>query len=101
MLPIKTLNLVLKEIDRKEKADAYFHSISVARLAHIVVGALGGKDASQKVKFNDLMPFKPSDIFGKQDSDCTPRTRMIIKKLIKTGQMPMFLMPLLVDELDE
>jgi hypothetical protein len=95
------LNLVLKEIDRKEKADAYFHSISVARLAHLVVGGLGGKDAAQKIKFNDLMPFKASDIFGRQESDCTPRTRMIVDRLIKSGRLPLFLMPVLMDELDE
>ncbi len=92
---------MLKEIDRKEKSDAYFHSISVARLAHLVVGGLGGKDAAEKVKFSDLMPFKPSDIFGREASDCTPRTRMVIGKLIKTGKLPLFLMPVLMDELDE
>ena len=92
---------MLKEIDRKEKADAYFHSISIARLAHIVVSGLGGKEAAQQVKFNDLMPFKASDIFGRQESDCTPRTRAIIQRLIKAGQLPLFLMPVLKEELDE
>ena len=100
-MPISTLNLVLKELDRKEKADAYFHSISVARLANIVVGGLGGQEAARKIKFEDLMPFKGSDIFGREKSNCTPRTSAVIKKLIKTGQMPLFLVPVLRDELDE
>ncbi len=92
---------MLRELDRKEKADAYFHSISVARLSGIVVGALGGQDAARKVKFEDLMPFKGSDIFGREKSSCTPRTVSVIKKLIKTGRMPLFLVPVLRDELDE
>jgi hypothetical protein len=100
-LPISTLNLVLKEIDRREKAEAYFHSISVARLSSIVVGALGGKDAAQKLKFEDLMPFKGIDVFGREKSNCTPRTIGVIKKLIKAGKLPLFLAPVLRDELDE
>lgn len=94
------MNLVLKEIDRKEKADAYFHSITVARLAHIVVQGLGGRDAGQQIKLNDLLPFKASDIFGRQESDCTPRTRMILQRLIKKGELPLFLVPVIKDELD-
>ena len=73
----------------------------MARLAHLVVGGMGGKDAAQKIKFSDLMPFKPSEIFGREVSDCTPRTRTIIDKLIKTGKLPLFLMSALIDELDE
>lgn len=101
MLPISTVNLVLREIDRKEKADAYFNSITVARLAHIVVQGLGGKEAGRQIKLNDLLPFKAGDIFGRSESDCTPRTRAIIQKLIKAGKLPLFLMPAIKDELDE
>lgn len=100
MLPVDTVTLVLAEIDRKEKADAYFHSISVARLANIVISGLGGKEASQRVKFEDLLPFKGSDIFGRQQSDCTPATAAVIKRLIKKGRLPLFLVPMLRDELD-
>lgn len=91
---------MLREIDRREKAEAYFNSISVARLAHIVVGGLGGKDAAQKVKFADLLPFKAADIFGKEESDCTPRTKAVIMRLIREGRLPLFLLSALKDEVD-
>lgn len=92
---------MLQELDRKEKADAYFHSISVARLSSIVVGALGGEQASNKLKFEDLLPFKGADIFGREKSDCTPRSAAVIKKLIKTGRLPLFLVGVLRDEINE
>lgn len=92
---------MLREIDRKEKADAYFGSITVARLAHIVVSGLGGKDAARNVKIEDLLPFKAGDIFGKAQTDCTPRTIATIKKLIRQGRLPLFLIPALKDEIEE
>lgn len=91
----------MQEIERKEKADAYFNSISIARLSSIVVGAVGGEQASSKLKFEDLLPFKGADIFGRQKSDCTPRSIAIIKKLIKTGRLPLFLVAVLRDEISE
>lgn len=92
---------MLQEIDRKEKADAYFNSITVARLAHIVVSGLGGKDAARSVKLEDLLPFKATEIFGKSQTDCTPRTLSILKKLVKQGRLPLFLIPALKDEIEE
>lgn len=94
------MNLVLKEIDRKEKANAYFNSITTARLAHIVVQGLGGKDAGRKMKMDDLLPFKSKDVFGRPTSDCTARTSGVIRRLIKTGKMPIVLVPHLIEEID-
>jgi hypothetical protein len=94
------LNLVLKEIERKEKADAFFNSITVARLAHIVISGLGGKQAAQQTKIEELLPFKASEIFGSSQTDCTPQTVGVLKSLIKKGQLPLFLMPALKSEIE-
>jgi hypothetical protein len=76
------------------------HSITTARLAHIVVQGLGGAEAGRKVKFFDLLPFTPQELFGKQVTDCKERTLKAISRLIRSGQLPTFLIPVIKDEID-
>lgn len=90
----------MEEIDRKEKVQAYMHSISTARLAHIVIQGLGGAEAGRKTKLTDLLPFDPKDIYGAGATDCKPRTLRVIAKLIKNGQLPTFLIPVIKDEIE-
>lgn len=91
---------MLEEIDRKEKVQAYMHSISTARLAHIVIQGLGGAEAGRKTKLSDLLPFNPQELFGKQVTDCKQRTLEALARVIKSGQLPPFIIPVIRDEIE-
>lgn len=99
-MPINRLNAVLRELDRQEKAKAYFNSISVARLARIVVSAAGGAEAARSFKEEVMLPFRAEDIIGqKPKEDCKPRTLRAIQRLINNGKIPMNLMATLQEEI--
>lgn len=90
----------MKELDRNEKANAFLNSISVAKLAQIVIGALGGKQASNSVKFEDLMPFKTAEVFESEEASlCTPQSKSILTKLVNQGKIPVYLIPSIREDL--
>ena len=90
----------MKELDRNEKSTAFLNSISVAKLAQIVIGALGGRQASSSVKFDDLMPFKSAEVFESDEASlCTPQSKAVLTKLVKQGKIPVFLIPSIREDL--
>jgi hypothetical protein len=76
------------------------HSISTARLAHIVIQGLGGAEAGRKTKLSELLPFTPQELFGNKVTDCKERTLKALGRLIKTGKLPPFIIPVVKDEID-
>lgn len=91
--------LIIKELDRQEKITANTHSITVARLAHIVLSGLGGEKAANSVKLEQLLPFKPSEIYGPEKTAATPGTIKLIKKLILNGSLPIVFAKVFKDEM--
>lgn len=91
---------MLEEIDRREKVQAYMHSISTAKLAHIVIQGLGGAEAGRKTKMSDLLPFNPQELFGKSATECKQRTLNALYRVIKNGKLPTFIIPVIKDEIE-
>lgn len=86
-------------MDRQEKIQANLHSVTVARLAHIVLSGLGGQKAANSVKLESLLPFNPNEIYKEAKTNATPGTLKLIKKLILSGELPISLAAILKDEL--
>jgi hypothetical protein len=70
-------------------------SISTAKLAALVLGALGGKGAKPNV--NDYLPFDTRRI--KKDRGVSGESLAVLRQLMKTRKMNGRLIALLADEL--
>jgi hypothetical protein len=86
---------VLKWLESHEINHFNAASITTAKLATVVVSALGGKKS--KVKAEDFLPFDTRRI--KKDTGISDATLLVMKKLLKTRRLDGRVVALLAEEL--
>lgn len=91
----KDVLAALKFLERHDTNKANIESISVAKMATMVAGALAGKKSS--VTPDDFLPFDTRRI--KKESGITDESVMILKKLLKTRKVDPRLLASLADEI--
>ena len=65
----------------------------------VVAGALGGKQASQKMKLEDFLPYPLRDPEEEREASMTPKTAETARRLIKAGILPLRVVSVIATEL--
>lgn len=95
MQRVKDVVAAIKFLERHDIHRYNVASISTAKLATVVVGAVAGKKSSATP--DDFLPFDTRKI--KKDTSVTPESLEILRRLMKTRRLDLRLVSTLVSEI--
>lgn len=99
LLTVAEVQEAIRFVEKQNRMKSNIASVSVAKLCMVVGGALGGKQASQKLKLEDFLPYPLKDPEEEREASMTPRTAEIAKRLIKAGILPLSVVSVIATEL--
>lgn len=96
----KEVERVMRFLDRKERIRTNAASVSTAKLALVVIQALSDrKNSAALPKLDDFLPFSVKDLQEEQEATMTASTAIVVKRLMKTGRLPIRIVAAMADEL--
>lgn len=95
MQRVQDVVAAVKWIEKQDITKYNLHSVSTAKLATLVLGAVAGKKAKNTAE--DFLPFDPRKI--KKDNGITDESMGVLQRLMKTRRMNGKVISMLADEL--
>ena len=95
MQRVQDVVIAMKWIEKQDITKYNLHSVSTAKLATVVLGAVAGKKAKNTAE--DFLPFDPRKI--KKETGITDESLRVLQRLLKTRRMSGSVIGMMAEEL--